>query len=383
MTIKILVTDGNLVPLGDPIEQWTSLSLKLQFNAVGSGTVVLPALPDVLSRVIANRARLLVIRDGAYFMGGPIEAPGPFDRVTGSDAEQPGQLTIGFADDLAWIANETTYPDPTHASTAQTAAYYTATSTNAETLMRDLVNLNAGPGALAPRQVPALALGSVAGVGTPVNYSTRFEPLCDALRAVALAGGGLGFRTIQSAGQILFEVYQPADLSNRVRFSWGLGNLLEVHYTPQAPTATVAIVGGDGTGSSRTIRERVNSAAVTRWGRIEVFVNQGATSDTTQMDQAGDQALADGGEQAQLSVVAVDADGQRYGTDYQLGDIVAVEVYPGLQISEVVRAVTLTATPDSGEVVSPLIGSDSTITDLPTLKRLRQIEARLGQLERT
>jgi hypothetical protein len=381
MTITLLVTDANLVPVGDPVSGWTEVIATPAFNTVGSGQVTMPATPPVLDQINADGARMVVIRDGAYFLGGPIEKPGPFDWSLdqGSDAADPGVVTVSFADDLALLAARRTYPDPAHASTAQTADYYTASAVNAETLLRALVNLNAGPGALAARRVPQLILGTAAGVGTNVNLTTRFEPLADVLRTVALAGGNLGFRTVQVGDNIVFTVYDPTDLAAQIRFSRGLGNLRAIHYDPETPTVTAAIVGGDGTGTGRTIRERVDLSTTVR---LEEFVNRADTTDTTEMDQAGDEALAQGGERAQLSVVAIDTAVQRYGRDYALGDIVTVEIYPGLAITDVVRAVALTATPEAGEVVNPLIGADSTTTVSRMFAQYRQLERRLGRLER-
>lgn len=382
--ITLLVTDRNLVKVGDPIDGWTALSVTPQFNAAGAGTVTMPATPAVLDQINADGARLVVIRDNQYFMGGPIEKVGPFvwsldDNGTSAD---PGVITVSFTDDFALIAGLITYPDPTVAATAQTGtAQYTASATNAETLLRNLVNLNAGPGALTARQVPKLVLGTVAHVGTNVNVATRFEPLGDVLRSVALAGGNLGFRTIEAGGNIDFTVYDPADLSSQIRFSRGLGNLRSVNYDPAAPTVTVAIVGGDGTGTSRTVREVPDDDAVTKYWRLEQFVNQGSTSDTTVMDQAGEQALSTGGEQAQLTAVAVDTDVQRYGRDYALGDIVTVEIYPGFEVTDIVRAVTLTADPNTGEVVAPLIGTGAAVTTTKQLKLYNALERRVGLLE--
>jgi hypothetical protein len=379
--ITILFTDGDLTPLGQPIVRFRQLQCTLRFNEPDSTLLTVPALPTYLEMAQPGN-RLVVIRDGEILTAGPIEYPARFDWSAAStdDTAEPGLLTIGATDDSVWLAGHRVYPDPAHASTAQTTDFYTSTA-NAEVAMRALVNLNAGPGALAPRQVPHLILGTLASVGTSINVRSRFDPLSDQLRAAALAGGGLGFRVRQDGSDLKFEVYQPADLSNQVRFSRGLGNLRTIGYQAQGPTATVAIVGGDGTGASRTIVEREDTAATALWGRMETFVGD-SSSDTTTLDQAGDDALAGAAEQAQLTVFAIDTPLQRFGTHYRLGDRVAVEVYPGLQVSDVVRAVTLTATKD-GEVVQPQIGSTSMTADLETTRQLRAFGVRLGRLEGT
>lgn len=380
----MLITDRSLVPVGDPISEWTDLDSMLKFNEPASSTITLPASTTVLDQINTDGGRIALIRDGSIWSAGPIERTGPYTwSAAAGQASGPGQLTVSWTDDLALIAGRLTYPDPTAAETAQTVDYYTLAATNAETAMRGLVNLNAGPGALAGRQIPQLALGSVAGVGTAIDVKTRFEPVTDVLRSAALAGGGLGFRTQQVGSQILFSVYAPADRSGRIRYSRGLGNLRSFSYEPEAPTCTTAIVGGDGTGATRTIRSSSDSTATARWWRLEKWVNQSSETSTTVMDQAAAEALAAGAERAQLRAETVDTADQRYGVDYQLGDRVSVELYPGVAVTDVVRAVRLTASPEQGEVVTPLIGSSDATTDPRLVALYRSIERRLGRLERS
>lgn len=380
--ITILFTDGSLTPLGQPIVRFRQLQCTLRFNEPDSTLLTVPALPAYLEMAQPGN-RLVVIRDGEILTAGPIEYPAQFawSADPTSDAAEPGLLTIGSTDDTVRLAGHMVYPDPAHASTAQTTDFYTLTATNSEVAMRTMVNVQAGPGALVARRISRLILGTLASVGVDINVRSRFDPLTDQLRAAALAGGGHGYRIRQDGADLKFEVYQPADLSSQVRFSRGLGNLRSIGYQAQGPTATVAIVGGDGTGTSRTIVEREDTGATAIWGRGEAFVGD-SSADTTDLDQAGDDALAGAAEQAQLTVFAVDTPVQRFGVDYRLGDRVAVEVYPGLQVTDVVRAVTLTATKD-GEVIQPQIGSTSMTADLETTRQLRAFGVRLGRLEGT
>lgn len=384
MGLQLLVTDGNLVPVGDPISDWTAVDCTPVFRAAGSGMVSLPARPSILDQINADRARMVVILDDDVFTSGLIEKSGPFRRsADGTSADGgSGTVTVSFTDDLGSIVPELTFPDPSLAATSSSQpATKSWTGTNAETIMRALVNDNVGPGALVARRLPNLVLASPSGVGTSIDFSTRFKPLGDELRRAAIAGGNLGFTAQQQGSQIVFSVYAPTDVSGAVRFSWSLGNLRDVVYDPEAPTCTVAIVGGSGTGTGRTIVERVNAAAVARWGRIEQWVNASDSATVTEMEQAGDQALKDGGEKALLTIDAVDTADQRYGTAYGLGDTVAVEVWDGFVITDIVRAVHLTASPDAGVVISPLVGSDAATADSRLLDLYRQLERRTGRLE--
>lgn len=377
MTIQILITDRNLVPVGDPITAWTSLDIVGRYREPSSGSFTLPARSPVMTQLTPGN-RVQVIRDGEEFLAGPIEKPGPYQWEVGND---PGQLTVHFAEDLALVMGRVTYPNPAAVATAQTTATAYTSSGLGGDVIRDLVDKNAGPGALAARRVPGLALGAGAGLGTATSVTTRWEALGEPLRKVAETAGGLGFRTRQSSGQILFDVFQPTDRSVAgVRFSRGLGNVRAITYDPEAPTVTAAMVGGQGEGTARTIREVVSFSATT-WWRLEQFVDQRQTNVTAELDAAGSEAVATGGETAKLTTITVDTPDIQFGRDFYLGDLVPVEYVHGFQVADVVRGFHLEATPGDGELVTTIIGSQDATRDPKWLRYGRTLEARLGRLE--
>lgn len=389
MPFTVLVTDRQLNYVGDPIDGWTDLDATLRFNEPGAATLTVKR-SALTEAQLAPGNRLVVRRDPAPALGitgevliaGPIEKPGPQRwSIDGQDSGS-GTIDLTFADDLASIAAERAHPDPLAALTAQAVARRTFTATNAEDVMRALVNENVGPGALVARRIPKLVLGTDAGVGTNVTMGFRMDPLGDALRSVAIAGGGLGFRTTQVGSQIQFLVYQPVDRTGQVRFSRGLGNLRSYTYDPEAPTATVAIIGdGSGEGTSRIFYEYTDATAVSQWGRYVEFVDRRDTTTPAELDQAGAEALARGAEKARLSTVTIDTATQRYGVHYGLGDRVSVELNSGAELADVVRAVHIQATPNAGEYVTALIGSQDASTDPAWVRTTRELARRLGRLE--
>lgn len=383
MTVTLLVTDRNLAVVGDPISGWTDLDVVGRYNEPASGSFTAPADAALMDQLQPGN-RIVVHRDGAPFMSGPIEKPGPYVWDAAADGGGRGRITVHFADDLALVAGRRVYPDPTASAVAQTeAAYWTRSNVNAETILRDLVNLNAGPGALPARRVPRLTLGPVAGVGTAASVTARFDALGDALRSVALAGGGLGFRTAQVGPDIQFQVYAPNDRSRGIRFSRDLDNLRAVQYDPEAPAVTVALVAGQGQGTARNIREIADADAAARWWRLETFIDQRQTNVDAELDQAGWEALAENGEQGKLTTVTVDTPEQKFGRDYGLGDKVTVELYPGTDVADYVRGFHLQASPADGEVLTAVIGSQEATRDPYWLRVGRDLYRRIGQLERT
>jgi hypothetical protein len=375
----ILVCDRNLRAVAQPVQRWTELTAEQKFNAVGSGEFIAPGYADLVTGLNLPDSRVVVQVNGQVWCSGPVDKPGN-QAWTPTDGD--GLIKVNFATNEALLAERLVYPQPNLAITAQTTAEYLATNTNAEVLMRTLVNLNAGPGALAARQIPNLTLGGLNTIGTNVDYTGRGEPLTDALRSIASAGGGLGWRVRQQGTGLLFEVYLPVNRSGYVRFGRNLGNLREMTTDPEAPTCTAAIVADDGEGTARVIVERTNASAIAAgYRRIEQWVNNGSGT-TAELNAAGDLALLAGAARTGLDVTAVDGPQTQFGVTYFLGDTVAVEVLPGLAVNDQVVSVKLTATPDSGEVVSPTIGGDSPHLSSAVLEVLRELQRRVGILER-
>jgi len=382
MAITLLVTDKNLNVLGDPLTGWTDLACDLNFNQPAAGSITLPAWPEVMAQLQPGN-RLVVVRDGDIWCAGPLEAPQSFTWDLESNTE-PGTVTCGFSDDLARVAGYLTFPSPGSTFSAQPAGTTTRsiTATNAETIIRTLVNENCGPGALAARQIEQLVLDSVAGVGTSTSISTRLEPVLDPCRTVAVGGGGLGFRTRQDAGQIKFGVYAPADRTATARFSRDLGNLRSVSYSMIAPLATAELVQGGDIATTTGVFVEVDSGAATTWYRVEKLQDQTGVDNTHgELTQAGTLALGDDNPQSTLTTVTVDTDDLKAGRDFGLGDKVTVVLPTGLEVADIVRTISLAATPDGGEVVTSVVGNQDQSTATATVRIVRELSRRLGRLE--
>lgn len=375
----VVFTDRYLNPVADPLDTWSEVDVTLRFNEPGNGSFKMPASARNMAALQAAH-RVQVVRDGSVFLGGPIEQTGPYNWS--AEGGGPGDISVHFADDSALIANKVTYPDPTSIATEQTAESHWQLTSYGEDIMRRLVNENCGPGALPFRQVPQLALGDLQSLGLVATITSRFEPMGEALRRTALAGGGLGYHVRQVGRTLYFEVYQPEDKSASVRFSRNLGNLRAFSYELASPIVTSAIVAGQGEGTARTIREITDSTAEANWWRSEKFIDQRQTDVLDELDQAGAEAIAEAGEQVRLSTITIDTPDQQYGVHYGLGDVVAIELTQGFQITDVVRAVHFQCSPRSGEVITATIGSQDATRDPEWLKSVRSLARRLGQIER-
>ncbi|MDX3455035.1 siphovirus ReqiPepy6 Gp37-like family protein [Streptomyces sp. ME02-8801-2C] len=383
MAITLLITDDNLAVQGDPLTGWTDLDATLKFNEPGAGSVTLPAYPAVMEQLQPGN-RLVLVRDGAIWMAGPMEQPTDYSWSVDSD-RGVGTVTVNFSDDLATIAGHITWPEPALAWAGQHGdTWRTFTATNAETIIRTLVNENCGPGAIVARRIPQLVLDTVASAGTNTALSTRFEPVLEACRRAASAGGLIGFRTRQDGTQIKFGCYTPADKSATARFSVGLGNLRGLQYSQSAPTATHALVAGNETAGSsiRTFVEVADTGAAALWWRVEHFIDGGADNDSTgELTAAGTSDLAESAAPVTLATVTVDTEGLQAGRDYTLGDKVAVALPHGLQVTDIVRAINLQASAGGGEQVASVVGSQDATTDPQTVRLIRTLSRKVGRLE--
>ncbi|MGW4950675.1 siphovirus ReqiPepy6 Gp37-like family protein [Streptomyces parvulus] len=393
MTVQLLVTDRNLNVLGDPITGWTKLAADLNFNAPASGSVELPARQEVME-LLQPGNRMVVLRDQEIWCAGPIEVPqDPYTWDLASNAGV-GTVTARFSDDLARVAGYVTYPEPSKTFANQTKTSDVVrkiSATAAEQIIRTLVTENCGPGALAARRIEHLALDTVAGVGSAQWLSTRFEPLLDACRKAAVTDG-LGFRTRQVGDQILFGVYEPRDLTGTARFSAGLGNLRSVAFTSGAPLATSELVMGgndpaddppEGDPAYQRAYVEVTSGQHADWWRVEKFIEKGGVDDDSEgeLSQAGRLAFGNDKATASLSTVTVDTPDLKAGRDYGLGDLVAVVLPTGLEIADVVQSIGLAAEPDSGELVTTVVGNNDKTTMTRMVWTVRDLAYRLGQLE--
>lgn len=376
----ILITDPFLNVAGDPIACWTTIDVTLRFNEPSSGLFTCPGFVWIRSQM-APGCRVVVIRNQKILIAGPVEK-WQYERSDDGDNAGDGTLTVNFADDLAFIAARLTYPDPALTPATQVIDNWSY-SGNAELALRELADGNAGPSALTARQVPQLVLGTVAGVGASVTAKAdRMEPLGNVMRRIAISGGGLGFRTAQVGTTIEFQVYDPPDTSDQVFFSFGLGNLKYISYEVSAPTATTAIVGGQGEGADRFLTERTNDGGELSWGRMETLVNRPGSDPLADLQTAGDEELNDDKETARLPSSTADTPFQRYGVDYDLGYKVSIESWPGSMVADIVSTVHLQVWPTAGEVVAATVGSQAESSDPVWLQRLRAVDRRVGYLER-
>lgn len=360
--LRVYVRDSTLHRLGQ-VADYTDLTVVPRFNAIGAMTMTISADSPSAPLLVEGNGLIVKTAAGQTIMSGPIRTP---DWSRSESDAGSGKLTIGAVSDEELLSRYTCWPSPTAVIGSQTASVYKINVAAVETGMRDLVNLNAGPGALASRKNPLLNLATNGLHGAAlVREVNQFDNLLTVLQDIAGAAG-LGFRVIQVGSALQFQVFQPADLSGTARFSFGLGNLTDASYSTTPPTCTRAIVVAGGGTSPRVCKTYDRTDPLWPGLVLEQFVDQTSVDTASvdlvaQMDQAGEEALTSGAGQGSLAISPIDLPLLRYGRDYNVGDTVAAQLRGGAWYTDVCREVTL-ASSAGGSSTKATVGGDSSST---------------------
>ena len=361
----LLARDGDGVRQGQ-IDDFTSLTVTARFNDADTWVLDLPTSP-VSALLLADGAGLVVERDGQVLTSGPVV------EVQRQVDAQGDRLTVAGVSDDVWLARRVALPD-----TSVAPAGYDVRTGQVSAVLSQYVDVNAGPSA--PLERRQVVLGTDPAVGSTVTGRARFQQLDVLLRQLALAGGDVGWKVVDLGGSLTFEVYQPTDRTDQAVFSFDLGNLASFTSTTRAPEANYLYVAGQGQLENRTVVEGGDTAGIDRWGRIEQFADRRDTDDTGELVQARDELLIEQAAQFGLALEPVDTVSLAFGTGYQLGDKVTVEV-DGSPVVDVVRTVTITWDA-SGQTVVPSVQSASSRQMLRLFERQRSLARRLADLER-
>lgn len=350
--LTVEVRDGSLARIGQILPaDLVGFSAVLRFNKVGGWALTLRADHPLVDTLRAPGGGLIVTGPAGVLLSGPTLRA---KRVQ-TAADPIGAWELEGADDSVLLAERLAYPDPANAAGSQAAAYDVRTG-KAETVAKGYVTANLGASALVARRVTGLTVEADAARGLTVTERARFDTLGELLERV-VSTSGLGFEIEQSGSALVFKVYEPTDRSATIRMDVENERLTSAEYAYGRPGATHVVVAGQGEGAARTIVERQDAATATAWGRrVEIFKDQRNAAAVAELEQAGDELLAEkGGTIESISVTPSDDQTMRYGVDWGLGDRVTV-VVGGSEISAIVTEAAVVVT-DAGVKVGATVGN--------------------------
>lgn len=376
--LVVEVRDVDLNRKGIITPENLDLQITALHNNVGAWTITLPTEHPMCTELRKPGSGLIVTTPNDVFSGpttNPVFAATPDDTI--------GTVTFTGVGDTIILADALAWPDPSNDDAETQALAHDDRTDVAESLMHAYVNANIGPGASAGRINPNLVMGDDLGRGTSLSKSARFPVLGDLLNEIA-AHDNLGFRVVQRGSVLSFETYQVQDRSALVRLSLANGEISGQKVSTSAPTATRVIVAGTGSLVGRKFLQRTSAdslAAEVAWGRrIERFLDNRGTDQTTQLNQAGDEVLAaEGSATLDIQVVPAEDSNREYGKDWFLGDQISAEVN-GVETK--VTAVGAILKADSDGLRLGIQLGDSVAFSSSSANQLAGVAARISNLER-
>jgi len=320
------------------VNDFSSLSMTLNYNKAGKWTLILAAGTDAARALEEEQSGIIVTKNGKTVMSG-------LKRKMKRDWDRSKDtLEINGVDDLGWLENRTLYPDP--AGPPFNTEYDTRVGA-AESVIKAYIQHNFGLLARTERRIPGLLVERDYGRGNTVRGDARFHSAPAFLEGLALIGE-IGYRIVD----MVFETYIPKK-NQSVLFGADWGNLSAFSYAVEAPKANCVIARGKGSGKA-AYAEAADSDSIRRWGRIEMFVNESSTASEEKLLQKANETLAKNGERISLTITPNEF-GYAFGEDYDIGDIVRVDLDSGSVEGQVQQA-TITIN-QSGETVKPVIGT--------------------------
>ncbi|MGW7434727.1 siphovirus ReqiPepy6 Gp37-like family protein [Streptomyces sp. NPDC054849] len=379
--ITVEVRDKTLTRVGLVRPEELVFEMQDTFNNVGSWKLTLAAEHPLTPHLRTPGAGIIVTGPSYTLMSGPMVR---FESA--STPEDPGGSVVfdGVSDDVI-LSDMLAFPQPTNPNGATQALAHDVRQGPAESVMHSFVRANIGPSAPVGRRKTALTMGADLARGPQVVKSARFPVLGNLLTEVALLGN-LGFRVIQRGTGLVFETYEVLDRTDFIRLDVLNGTLSGQRATISAPGVTRAIVAGQGELTNRQLLQ-IDSAtsleAENDWGRrIEQWVDQRNTDKWDELQQAGDEVIADAGFTAvDVQLVPMEDSTMAFGKDWGLGDRVAV-VVDGQELKSNVTGLALKAG-STGFMVGAVLGDATGFNlDVALNKRLSSAEKRVSRLER-
>lgn len=377
---QIYVRDRNLQRVG-VIGDYKKFSYTLHFNDVGKWLLELAdgtREAEYIKKVRAQGGGLggiVVEREHQFLFSGPIrnlEVTGDWDDTEGD------VLRIEGMDDNGLLATRLAMPPPYYA-VAGTGIGYDVFQGKAEAAMIHLVRKNGGEESTNPRRILGLTTPSNGGRGCNITIRSRYHSLIEKLQECALLDE-LGFHVIQVEQALQFQVYEPQDKSRFVVFSRERRNLAGYRYSVVAPESNFVIGGGMGEEEARVFAYLGDEPSRQLYGTIEGFDDQRNISDQAELIKSINNKMIEQTEKTELEIQPLNVEPNLFMRDYMLGDRVSVEIQ-GEVIQDLIRSIAVEVT-ETDEKITPVIGTPGVGTKFRLFDQVRNLEGRLGQIER-
>lgn len=380
--LVIEIRNGNYERVAQLVPQdYLSATFVPVHNGIGAWSVSIPEGVAVADLLRTPGAGIIVSDSNGTILSGPMLTA----KLEQSAEDPKGLWQIEGVDDSVILAERLAYPDPAEDdATAQSQAFDVRTG-NAETVIKEYVSANIASDSGTTRAIANLSVEATAGLGDTVTASARFQTLQELIYPLATAAG-LGYRVVQIAEDLVFEVYQPSDVSATVRMDVANGQLNKTEYSYSAPQATRVVVGGAGESVERLFFDGSTTDSLIAEGlwsrRIEAFIDERGTSDTALVEQTVISALVENGKTIQnLSVTPSDFSAMRFRYEWNLGDLITV-VVNDLEATAVVTQVGINVQSDGVYMAATVGTPNGNGYEDKVIRKQIELDGRVSSLER-
>lgn len=365
--------------VGDPI----STTVIPKDWSPGISTVAMATDHRMVSHLVQPGARMWIkdpdLPGDGHLMSGWVSGY----RITGT--EKRSRVEFDIIDDLVIIQRILGWVVPGNPIEDQdTAGTNWIMEDDAETVFLAALQENGVDRLGLPIDIPASL-----GRGAVVKARLRFQSLYDRLvpvedgAGIIKSGISVGVQQNPSAPGLKVNVWEPTThtkvLNERsgVVTDWGVNG--------RSATVTRGVVGGQGEGILRVLREASDAAreAAIGW-KFEAFRDARDTDDPTTLYERLDETIAEGAATSGISVTLSETENfiARPGKIW-VGDTVNMSL-AGQTISKRLEEVTLSSTASGGKVTRPRIGDWSDDPDVKLARIVRNIARRIrvGNAER-
>ena len=323
MNIQILNNDLSLFGIAAGFE---SVEFVRAFNGKGSFTL----------KINANNANAKYIKiDKIVYLDE--KRIGYIDKVTtdrkGSKAaEYITAQGVELKDRLSRLI----YPDDGLVNDSYTDEYL-------ETVVKSLINKNAGYLAAQNRQIPNLVTAADTQRGGRVDYSARYKDLSTEIYSL-LASREMGLCcTIDfDSGNIVFDVAEGRDLTAAIGEAGGIALSLDTKTAlelldtdDRLSYKNLSVTAGLGDGAEREILEV--GTELSGYARREVFTDARDIETNDELTTRGLQKLSQIAKTRGVAVRANNAGAYKAGEDYELGDYISVDANGELYHAQIVK----------------------------------------------
>lgn len=359
LPINVDIYDADFNYLGS-CNAYESLNAQPGHLLIGKATLTV-SLYDEITALLGTKGNRLVIKYPGGIMSGPIRG------TAGQSQSQSTNGTMAYTieDDVRVFWALLGYPVPGSPLTAQGAASVTDTITGpAETVVKHYVT-------------EALALigwtskvhvAPDQGRGSTITASIRMQMLADVLLPL-LTSAGIGLQCYQDGDHLLFDVYAtntyPTVLTEHsgVVQAWTSSSY--------GPSVTRSVVGGSEVGTANQYVLVTDATAEADWHDILMsYTDDSSETGTAKLTAAGQAALAAGAATAGLTVTLSDTDDFQYGSSVKVGDIVSIQVGPGIAVTDVLSQVNVNYDKQTGLTITPVVGDLSSNTSAKFVKQM-------------